>query len=96
MRNILIFATFFVIAVLAAFDTKSIIDEIAAMTPSQVEIKRDAPKTSGEGIHDRFNLNNPDKKETSSQFNPQTNNSATRKNPLTEKTPKLNPIQKLD
>ncbi len=52
------------VCVVAFVDTKSRIEEleeIAANTPAQVEMKKDAPKSSGEGVLDNFK---PDRPET--------------------------------
>lgn len=91
MKNIFIFASILVLAILAAVDTKSILEELAAVTPSQIELIQDIPSSKGEGIEKKFDIkknNLPPKLEQKPQ------NFTTPQNTSKEISPKLNPIEK--
>ena len=56
MKKYLIAMTVTAVCVVAFADTKSRIEElevIAANTPAQVEMKKDAPKSTGQGIQEK-------------------------------------------
>lgn len=56
MKKYLIAIAVIAVGVVAIADTKARIeelDEMAANTPTQVEMKRDLPKTAGEGVQKR-------------------------------------------
>lgn len=56
MKRFFIIFSIFVVCILAFLDAKTRMDEldaIAATTPSQVEMKRNAPQSTGAGIQER-------------------------------------------
>ncbi|MBO8430558.1 hypothetical protein IAC76_04155 [Spirochaetes bacterium] len=59
MKNFLIFAAVMFVVIIAAFDTRSVLKEIAANTPTQVEMKPDLNKSSGEGVEKKFDAQAP-------------------------------------
>lgn len=91
MKNFLIFTAVATLAVLAAIDTKSIMEELAAVTPSQIEMKQDLPSSKGEGIEKKFD-NVQNEKPITIEDN--RNNFTTPQNTTKEISPKLNPIEK--
>lgn len=93
MKNFLIFLSVGILAILAAYDTKTIIDEIAAITPAQVELKEDIKNSAGDGIEKRFDITPPEASQKPMQNNP---NFYTPQNTSKEISPKLNPIEKKD
>lgn len=85
MKNFLIMTAVLTVVFVAIIDTKARIeelDEIAATTPVQVEIKPDLNKSKGDGVLQKFETMQP----------PDANNPAAQKMPALQ-TPKSNVIQ---
>ena len=92
MKNFLIITSIIVLAVIAAYDTRDILNEIAAITPSQVELKENIQNSTGQGIEKRFDIKSRELQPQPQQKQPQ--NFETPQNTSKEISPRLNPIEK--
>ena len=54
MKYPIFIAAFLILVLLAAFDTKEFFEEISAVTPSQIEMKQNLPKSTGDGVLEKF------------------------------------------
>ena len=62
MKNFLILTSVLTVFFLAVIDTKARIeeiDEISAITPAQVEMKSELNQSKGEGVLEKFDINEP-------------------------------------
>lgn len=95
MKNFLIFLSVVFLGVMAFVDTKSVLEEIAAITPAQTEMKQDLQNSKCVGIEKRFDSNNINKNEIkNSPLKMPQQNFATPQNTTKEISPRLNPIEK--
>ncbi len=72
MKKPLIIIAIIAVGTVAVIDTKARIkelDEISANTPSQVEMKKNAPKSSGSGIQEKFDNVHSQKSLDNQKFN---------------------------
>lgn len=91
MKNFFITISIIFLTAIAIADTRSLIRELAAVTPSQIELKEDLPTSKGEGVEKRFDS---DKIEQPPQFDEKPKVFTTPQNTSKEIAPNLNPIEK--
>ena len=98
MKNILIFTAILTLTILAAYDTRSIMKELAAITPTQVEMKTDPNSSKGNGLEKRYgniinNENNQPQTNIKQNYPGNDPNRNPIQRPRKERTPSLNPTK---
>ncbi|MCI5887912.1 MAG: hypothetical protein MRZ62_00130 [Brachyspira sp.] len=95
MKYPIFIAAFLILVLLAAFDTKEFFEEISAVTPSQIEMKQNLPKSTGDGVLEKFETSqNLEKKYPNKQLPNGTKNFNATQNSVPDTHPTLNPIEK--